>query len=440
MTAAPAADLDLRLSRSRLRFVNAQIEADFRAEHALLEQSALRLTAVVALAMTVGALLVQLTLDGAQVGQSMSQLLLAAIAFETVILMLALRLPPSMQPALAFVFGLGAVTAVSIGSPLVMLAHAPVDLLVRYGYFGPVLVAMLPYLFLRMRLLQGLAINLLAAGSYVLVILGADGVPPLDRFLHAHNVMFGVFGATAGGWLLEHLTRQNFAQRRLIEAREKQLALANQQAERLLLNILPASIARRLRQHESPIADSAACVSVVFADLVGFTPLAARLPAADVVRLLDCIFRRFDELAAEHGMEKIKTIGDAYLAVSGLPEPRADHAAAAAGFALDIRDAVSAFSREHRLELSMRIGIDSGPVIAGVIGSHKFSYDLWGDTVNTASRMESHGAPGQIQVTTATAQQLAKLFVLEERGEIPVKGKGPMQTWWLRHQNDPPPC
>ncbi len=209
------------------------------------------------------------------------------------------------------------------------------------------------------------------------------------------------------------------------------LKAAHERAERLLRNVLPAPIAERLKRDSATIADAAEAVSVVFADLVGFTQLAAARPPAEVVRLLDGVFRGFDACAAAAGVEKIKTVGDAYFAVAGLPEARADHAAAAARFALALRGSLAAYNAAEGLALRIRIGMESGPVVAGVIGTHKFSYDLWGDTVNAAARMESHGEPDRIQVGEHAARLLAGGFVLEARGEIDVKGKGPMHTWWL---------
>jgi guanylate cyclase len=202
-------------------------------------------------------------------------------------------------------------------------------------------------------------------------------------------------------------------------------------AEDLLARVLPAPIVRRLKGGETQIADHLDSVTVVFADIVGFTPLAARLSAAQVVDLLDEVFRRFDELAAAHGVEKIKTIGDAYMAVAGAPERCADHAARAARLALAMREAVRELAAARAIDLSMRIGLHTGEAVAGVIGIQRFAYDLWGDTVNTASRMESHSQPGQIQLTAATRDALGTGFVLRERGPVEVKGRGTIVTYWL---------
>jgi class 3 adenylate cyclase len=203
-------------------------------------------------------------------------------------------------------------------------------------------------------------------------------------------------------------------------------------SEALLLNLLPASIADRLKRGEEPIADNYADVSVLFADLVGFTQLTTRVPAREMVQLLNQIFSTFDALAKRHGLEKIKTIGDGYHAAAGVPVARADHAEAAADMAIDMRAAVRKLAAESGWPLKVRIGIDSGgPVIAGVIGTRKYVYDLWGDVVNTASRMESHGLPDAIQVTESTYHQLRHAFAFEQRGVIDVKGKGPTQTYLL---------
>jgi adenylate cyclase len=209
------------------------------------------------------------------------------------------------------------------------------------------------------------------------------------------------------------------------------LKAERERAERLLLNVLPFAIAERLKRDSATIADAADAVSVVFADLVGFTPLAAAKSAADVVRLLDGIFRGFDGCATAAGVEKIKTVGDAYMAVAGLPLARPDHAAAAARFALAMRDSLAQYNAAEGCSLQLRIGIESGPVVAGVIGKHKFSYDLWGDTVNAAARMESHGEPDRILVGERAAKLLEPDFLIEKRGEIDVKGKGRLSTWWL---------
>ena len=209
------------------------------------------------------------------------------------------------------------------------------------------------------------------------------------------------------------------------------LRAEQERSEALLLNILPRPIAERLKAAAQMIADHFAAASILFADVVDFTTLAQRLPPAEMVGILDQLFSDFDVLVERHGLEKIKTIGDCYMAAAGVPNPYPDHARRAALLALDMRDvlATSAVAGEAGLEL--RIGINSGPVVAGVIGTKRFLYDLWGDAVNTASRMESHGTPGEIQITRATYELLKDEFDCTPRGTILVKGKGPMETWYL---------
>lgn len=212
---------------------------------------------------------------------------------------------------------------------------------------------------------------------------------------------------------------------------EEALLYQQQCTEDLLQNILPAPIAERLKLQESIIADSFDEVTVLFADLVNFTELSAQIPATKLVDLLNKIFSVFDRLTQKHGLEKIKTIGDAYMVVGGLPTPRPDHAEAVVEMALDMQQAIAHFQRHDGKPFHLRIGINTGPVVAGVIGTKKFAYDLWGDTVNVASRMESQGEAGGIQVTSATYNLLKDKYVFEKRDAIAVKGKGEMITYWL---------
>ena len=219
-----------------------------------------------------------------------------------------------------------------------------------------------------------------------------------------------------------------FVQRKRAEAALRQ---QREQTERLLLNILPEAIADRLKREQGIIAENFEDVTVLFADLVGFTELSAQISATELVRLLNQVFSAFDQLSDKHGLEKIKTIGDAYMVVGGLPKPMEDNAIAVAQMALEMQQEIGQFNTRNHQTLSLRIGIHTGPVVAGVIGIKKFNYDLWGDTVNTASRMESHGIPGKIQVSPATYEQIRHQFVLKKRGPIAIKGKGNMTTYFL---------
>lgn len=217
------------------------------------------------------------------------------------------------------------------------------------------------------------------------------------------------------------------------------VALVSEQGktDRLLLNILPKAIAERLKQSRDRIADKYDSVTILFADLVGFTTISADMPADDLVEMLSRVFSSFDELAEKHGAEKIKTIGDAYMVVCGAPETRQDHANAIADLALDMIQKLEEIAQSSHLHLMMRIGINSGPVIAGVIGSAKFSYDLWGDTVNLASRMEHYGVPGRIHVSESSYQLLKNQYQFEAREPIDVKGKGVLQSYFLMGRNVP---
>ena len=212
---------------------------------------------------------------------------------------------------------------------------------------------------------------------------------------------------------------------------EEALRIEQEKSERLLLNILPQPIAEKLKQDPTTIAELFTDVTILFADLVNFTQLSAQIAPTELVRLLNSIFSEFDWLTERHGLEKIKTIGDSYMVVGGLPTPRSDHAIAIAEIALDMQQQLNQFNADYCQSFTIRIGINTGSVVAGVIGTKKFIYDLWGDAVNTASRMESQGIAGRIQVTESTYQCLCDRYQFEERGIIEVKGKGKMRTYFL---------
>ena len=203
-------------------------------------------------------------------------------------------------------------------------------------------------------------------------------------------------------------------------------------SEGLLLNILPGPIAERLKQGEEVIADRFSEVTILFADIIDFTALSARITPEELVTMLNAVFSAFDRLSDRHGLEKIKTIGDAYMVVGGLPEPRPDHAEAVAEMALDMQSEIGRLGTELGRPLGLRIGIDIGPVVAGVIGTRKFAYDLWGDAVNTASRMESQGVANGIQLTEGAYRRLKDSYICETRGVIDVKGKGELLTYLLK--------
>lgn len=215
------------------------------------------------------------------------------------------------------------------------------------------------------------------------------------------------------------------------QAHLAQLQIAREKTERLLLNVLPEAIADKLKEGEKFIAERFEEATVLFADLFGFTELSIRIPPVELVYMLNELFSLFDNLTERYGLEKIKTIGDCYMVAGGLPTRRADHAETIAEMAIEMQQEIEQYNRAHGLTLSIRTGINTGPVVAGIIGTRKFIYDLWGDTVNTASRMESHGIPGRIQVTKGTYERLRDQYLFDERGLIEVKGKGIMTTYFL---------
>lgn len=295
-----------------------------------------------------------------------------------------------------------------------------------------------------------------------LVILGAL-MAPLGALLYANSrhavrwfgayaflvVLAGLLNTTVSQpnnlpeWLIITLTVLNivivsalafFMLNSFIRQKDHALLLLNEEqkrSEKLLLNILPAKIAALLKVSDETIAERFDSVSVLFADVVGFTQLSSRMDAAELVELLNEVFSYFDVLAERYGVEKIRTIGDNYMVAAGVPEPRPDHAQALARLALEMLEYVGQYPGRER-QLQFRIGINSGPVVAGVIGQRKFQYDLWGDVVNVASRMESHGKPGEIQISRNTYELLPEEFLCQPRGRIEVKGKGQMETWFLK--------
>lgn len=276
--------------------------------------------------------------------------------------------------------------------------------------------------------------------AYALLALGPRRATPWFFVFLGALILAVALDPIVGGWFapLPYTTQlvfyvQNiglpltitFLLLRYVDVRRRQ---AEARSEELLTNAIPAAIAYRLRHGESRIAEAYPETTIVFADIAGFTPWAQRTNPARVVALLDDLFSRFDRLVAEHGLEKIKTVGDAYMAAAGAPQARADHARAAVSFAQAILDAVAGWRRENELELQVRVGLSSGVVVGGVIGQRRITFDLWGDTVNTAARMESSGIPGRIQVAGSTRALLGDDVAVEER-HIDVKGLGPMTTY-----------
>jgi class 3 adenylate cyclase len=286
------------------------------------------------------------------------------------------------------------------------------------------------------------AVRWFVAFGALLVVSGAidpalaASAPDIPNAVVITFFVLNLIGVTTVAYvLLQYFVRAR--EQALVDLADQHRALELEQAksERLLLNVLPEPVARRLKDHGGVIADASSDVTVLFADIVGFTPLSERLSPSEVVALLDGVFAGWDALAARHGVEKIKTIGDAYMVAGGIPLPRDDHAEAIADMALAMGREIERCAADNGMPLRVRIGIDTGPVVAGVIGRAKFIYDLWGDTVNTASRMESHAQPGTIQVTERAYERLRSRYELRRRGIVDVKGKGPMTTYLLLGAN-----
>ncbi len=260
----------------------------------------------------------------------------------------------------------------------------------------------------------------------------ADSAPYISAGARAALFVMNLVGPSIAAFLaLLYFTTERDRTRAALVQEHRLLEAEQVRSERLLLNILPAPIADQLRGGVTTIAESQPEVTVLFADIVGFTPLSEQLGAQALVDLLNEVFVVFDDLAEAAGIEKIKTIGDAYMVVGGLPTPRPDHLAAVLELAIAMCDAISDVRTPHAEPLQLRIGIDTGPVVAGVIGRHKFSYDVWGDTVNTASRMQSHGVRGRTQVTERVARAAWAQFDFEPRRSVAIKGKGTMTTFLL---------
>lgn len=266
--------------------------------------------------------------------------------------------------------------------------------------------------------------GVIAAGlAFVTVLHQGPGSLVFDIFVFAAASA----GSLVGLRMIERNRRELWHQSLVVEEQRSALAAEQVQSERLLLNVLPESVSKRLKRGESQIADDFSEATVLFADIVGFTPIAAQLTAAQVIEMLSELFSMFDDLVTERELEKIKTIGDAYMAVGGLPEPLSDHASRVVDLAVGMLAATN--NSPHFRDMSLRIGIHSGPVAGGVIGVRKFAYDVWGNTVNMAARLETSGVPGRIHVSEQTVELTGDLFEYELRGETDLRGIGKVRTY-----------
>ncbi len=303
----------------------------------------------------------------------------------------------------------------------------------EYGYVGVILITAFTYTLLQLRFVLVALVTVIGIAAYLPYAFTAQYVDPASLVLSIlYLVSFGMLGGLAA-YRMERFTRQLFL-------RERQLDQERTRSDGLLLNMLPEAIVEQLKTSSGGrIAQSFDHVSVFFADAVGSTEQAARSSPEEFADALDALFRRFDEIADRHGLEKVKTIGDAYLAVAGAPTPVADHADAAAGMAVDILSDAGTLSWPSGDPIVVRGGIATGPAVAGVIGDRRFAYDLWGDTVNLASRLEVSAEPGRFLISEATASQLADRYNFGPSETLEVRGKGPTTVRVLlgRHSNTP---
>lgn len=334
--------------------------------------------------------------------------------------------------AAMLVFGLSVNTVV-----LWIASIAPPAGFFIYTSFAVIFVTLGPFL-ARMNVKTQVVYTVITIALYNLL----DGMVAHTESMHRLSLNLSLFTLGAIGTLaarqLEIQARLAFLQRRIIRDQMAALDVERHRSESLLLNVLPRRIAERLKNEpDTTIADRFESATVLFSDIVGFTQLSARLAPDEIVRRLDEVFSSFDQIADELELEKIKTIGDAYMVAGGVPARRKDHAEAVCDMALRMRDCLAGLAARLGEPIEVRIGVHTGPVVAGVIGKKKFIYDVWGDTVNTASRMESHGVPGAIQVSEATYEATKAHFDYESRGTITVKGKGEMSTYLLLRRRAP---
>jgi len=403
---------------STLAFRDGGLEAEFRSDYARRSLTFVRIGALCGLVVHLGYGAIDWTFVPDRFALFAGLRAAGVVAVAGVLgLTFARRARPWLQTALT------AVLLVIGGTVAAMTLLAPAAIQYSY-YIGLIQLTMAAYALVRLRFTYALAAGW---GIFALYLVCAGAIPGEERPIDAAGAA-PFLGTNAIGmvtaYVLEWYARTSFLQERAIDRERRR-------SEDLLHAVLPARIAERLKTSRGRVADHFEGVTVIFSDIVGFTPLAESMEPSELVRVLDGVFSAFDRVVAERGVEKIKTIGDAYMAAAGVPVPREDHAEAAAAAALAMRDALERIRAETGLELDVRIGLCSGPLVAGVIGENKFLYDLWGDTVNVASRMESSGVAGKIQVTEELRGRLGPAFTCLERGPVEVKGKGVMTTYWL---------
>jgi class 3 adenylate cyclase len=410
----------LRLRRLRLRFSEPSLEAAFRADQYRHNLGNIRFAFLAGIALWVswGFLLRPYML--ALSDQRLDATIRFAVFIPMLIVGFGLTFTRFFERAWEWV-----VFSIAVATILAWVFYVSqvLTLPAEYGYVGLILITLFTYTLLRLRFVLVVLITVVGIAAYLPYVFTARYVVDVSRVLATlYLVSFGALGGIAA-YRMERFTRQLFL-------RERQLDEERLRSDRLLLNILPQAIVEQLKTSPSGrVAQAFDEVSVVFADAVGSTEQAARCTAEEFADALDALFRRFDEIADRHGLEKIKTIGDAYMAVAGAPVPVADHAGAAAAMALDVLAEAGEVRWPSGDPIVVRVGVATGPAAAGVIGQRKFAYDLWGDTVNLASRLQEYGEPGRVLVSESTAMRLAdrydfaptKILDVEGRGATPVR-------------------
>ncbi len=411
----------------RLRFPDEVIETQFRKEYLANTVSTTRLALLLGLILY--SLFGILDIYAIPVSKDVVWIIRYVIVAPVILLVLAASYVRSLQKYMqAFmcvvvaVSGLGIVTMISITTEA--------EFGNRFYFTGLILISMWAYSLLRLRFWYAVLANLIIMAGYEFASIEMKKLLESETgivIFTMHNFFFlganviGMFGS----YYLERYTRRDFLQKYTIQAQRDR-------ADKLLYNVLPKQIAERLKESDETIAEEFSSATVLFADIVNFTPISARFGPLEVVEMLNELFSHFDELVDKYGVEKIQVAGDGYMVAAGVPTPRPDHATILAQLALDMLDYVKReefLGGKHPIEI--RIGLNSGPLIAGVIGRKKYFYALWGDMVNTASRMESHGESGKIQITRETYELVKDEFACEYIGEITVKGKGQMEAWHL---------
>jgi len=408
-----------------LRFISDELERAWKVDHAVESLRPLRATTGLAIALFVAFIALDRTLLPDVAGRL---LVVRGVVCALLVGFLGATWLPAWQRLHAWIVA-GAVL-VAGGGIVALLAVGQEE--AELHWTGLLLALMAIHGLFRPRFPVAVALSALLIAAFDGVLLAMGSIPlatiAVDNFFLVSAAIVGSFAS----YSLERSSRQRFLTATRLEEERRR-------SERLLLNILPEPIARRLKAGEEPIADQHAEATVLFADIVGFTAMTAGMAPEDLVRLLDDVFHEFDRIARDHGVEKVKTIGDACMMVAGLHEPLEDHAARIAEAALDMRERVARCRGADDEPIRVRIGIATGPVVAGVIGRTRFSYDLWGDVVNTASRMASLGKRDRIQVTGEVVRLLGDRYAFRPRGPLEVKGKGKMETWFLEPRETPAP-